>query len=124
LVDLTMQLSTHNPFTGTWRIVWMSEWDQDFVDMEVPGYFTFDADRMGHFQFCLVQGSMCCKANPQNDQRIDFTWEGSDEADAVSGRGHAEIVAGELQGHIEFHQGDDSAFRAVKQAQHQDSIPL
>jgi hypothetical protein len=112
-----MQLCSHKLFVGTWRIVWMSEWDQDFVNMEVPGHVTFDANQTGHFQFGLVQqGCMFCKLNPQNNKRIDFTWQGSDEADEASGRGHAEIVVGKLQGHIEFHRGDDSAFRAVKQA--------
>jgi hypothetical protein len=32
----------------------------------------------------------------------------------LTGRGHAEIVAGELQGHLYIHLGDDSALRAVK----------
>ena len=27
-----------NPFLGQWRIVWMDGWDQDYVDMEVPGH--------------------------------------------------------------------------------------
>jgi hypothetical protein len=25
------------PFVGTWRIVEMEVWDQDYVNMEVPG---------------------------------------------------------------------------------------
>ena len=28
-----------NPFTGRWRITWMDQWDQDFVDAEVEGFF-------------------------------------------------------------------------------------
>ena len=34
-----------NPFDGTWRIVWMSAWDQDYVDMDGPGHTTFSAGR-------------------------------------------------------------------------------
>lgn len=105
-----------NPFSGSWRIVWMSGWDQDYVDMEVPGHVTFSEERSGHFQFGAVEGQMDCKLDKRQSQRIDFTWHGFDEGDELTGRGHAEIVEGELQGHLYIHLGDDSAFRAVRQA--------
>ena len=102
-------------FSGTWRIVWMSGWEQDYVDMDVPGHFTFSRRRSGSFQFGLVQGQMDLAPDQRNHQRVEFTWHGFDEGDEVTGRGHAEIVGGELQGHIYFHLGDDSAFRATRQ---------
>lgn len=105
-----------NPFTGPWRIVWMSGWDQDYVDMEVPGHITFETARSGSFQFGLVQGEMDCHIDRRQDQRIEFTWQGFDEGDELAGRGHAEIVDGELHGHLYIHLGDDSAFRAIRQA--------
>ena len=88
----------------------------DYVDMEVPGHITFGASRSGSFQFGLVQGQMDCRIDRHHDHRIEFTWHGFDEGDELSGRGHAEIVDGELQGHLYIHLGDDSAFRAVRQA--------
>ena len=102
-------------FHGVWRIVWMAGWDQDFVDMEVPGHVTFEGGRSATFQFGLVQGDMDCHPDARHPQRVEFSWSGSDECDEASGRGHAEIVNGELQGHLWFHNGDDSAFRAVRQ---------
>ena len=30
-----------NEFQGRWRITWMGQWDQDYVDEEVEGYFEF-----------------------------------------------------------------------------------
>ena len=107
-------MTTHR-FTGPWRIVWMSTWDQDYVDMDGPGRITFGAGRSGSFQFGMVQGQTDCKVAEQA-QRIDFTWRGFDEGTEHTGRGHARIVAGELQGHLYFHLGDDSAFRAVRQS--------
>lgn len=106
---------TKNPFTGPWRIVWMSNWDQDYVDVEVPGHITFKSGRSGSFQFGPVQGHMDCRSDVQHAQRIEFTWDGFDENDEMTGRGHAEIVEGELRGQLFIHQGDDSAFRAVRQ---------
>jgi hypothetical protein len=104
-----------NPFSGPWRIVWMSGWDQDYVDMDVPGHVTFGAGRSGNFQFGAVQGQMDCQLDKRQSPHIDFTWHGFDEGDELTGRGHAEIVEGELQGHLYIHLGDDSAFRAVRQ---------
>lgn len=103
---------TVNPFRGTWRIVSMEGWDQDYVDMEVPAYIAFEKNNLGEFQFGLVQGQTDYRIN---DKRVEFTWSGVDENDGVSGRGFAEIAQGELLGHIYIHSGDDSAFRAVKQ---------
>ena len=108
-------MATTTPFLGPWRIVWMSNWDQDFIDMEVPGHFTFDARRMGSFQFGLVQGEMDCRFEGKPPRRVEFTWEGNDECDEASGSGHAEIVGGELHGQIQFHGSDGSEFRAVRQ---------
>lgn len=107
---------TKNLFIGPWRIVWMSGWDQDYVDMEVPGHITFETGRSGSFQFGLVEGQMDCHSDRRHNQSIEFTWCGFDEGDELSGRGRAEIVDGELHGHLYIHLGDDSAFRAVRQA--------
>jgi hypothetical protein len=44
---------------------------------------------------------------------VEFTWEGVDEGDQVSGRGWAALVNDEtIEGHLFFHLGDDSTFRA------------
>lgn len=91
----------------------MSEWDQDYVDMEVSGHMTFEAAEDGRFQFGLVKGEMDCR---WQGQRVDFSWRGFDENDEVGGRGYAEIVDNELHGHLYFHMGEDSAFRALRQA--------
>jgi hypothetical protein len=46
---------------------------------------------------------------------VAFTWVGSDDGDPVGRRGWAVLDAdGSLCGHIYFHLGDDSAFRAVR----------
>jgi hypothetical protein len=104
-----------NPFTGPWRIVWMSDWDQDYVNMDVPGHVTFGAGRSGSFQFGMVQAQMDCRLADTSDRHIEFTWHGFDEGDELTGRGHAEIMDGELHGHLYIHLGDDSAFRATRQ---------
>ena len=101
------------PFIGTWSITEMEVWDQDYVNMEIPGHFTFKKDGPGHFQFGLVQGEMDCRVETgDRGARIEFSWEGREEMDPASGRGWAVIENGELSGRIFIHMGDDSAFRA------------
>lgn len=45
--------------------------------------------------------------------RSELDWQGFDEGDETTGRGHAEVVGDELRGHLYIHLGDDSAFRDV-----------
>ena len=40
---------------GSWRITWMETWKQDYVDEEVEGFFRFDRDGTGKFQFYCVK---------------------------------------------------------------------
>ena len=101
-----------NPFLGQWRIVWMDGWDQDYVDMEVPGHITFEKSGIGNFQFGLMQAETGYQVD---GNRTEFTWSGNCEYDDMSGRGFAEIVQEELRGHLYIHPGNDSAFRAIKQ---------
>ena len=86
-------------------------WDQDYMDMEVPGHFTFREDGGGDFQFGLVCGEMDCRVN---GDLVEFSWSGNDEMDEASGRGHARTVPEGIAGRIYFHEGDDSEFRAVE----------
>jgi hypothetical protein len=65
-------MSSH-PFIGPWRIVWMSGWEADYVDMDVPGHVTFDADRSGSFQFGMVQAQMDCSITEPSAARIEFS---------------------------------------------------
>ncbi|HEY5990859.1 MAG TPA: hypothetical protein VIV12_31360 [Streptosporangiaceae bacterium] len=102
--------------TGVWRIVEMDLWDAEAIDLLGPGYIQFGADRSGRFRFIAVEGWMDCQTG-QRDGRpcVEFTWEGNDESDPASGRGWAALDKdGSLRGHICFHLGDDSGFRAVR----------
>jgi hypothetical protein len=65
------------------------------------------------------QGNPTCfgfkSSDTLNPHERPFTWQGSDEGDEVSGRGWAARNAdGTLGGHVYFHLGDDSAFRAER----------
>ena len=103
---------------GRWRIAEMDLWDLEDIDLIEPAFIEFGQDRTGHFQFIAVQGSMDCRPGPTRERpSVEFTWEGDDEGDRASGRGWATLEPdGSLRGHIYFHLGDDSVFRAVRAA--------
>jgi hypothetical protein len=101
--------------TGRWRIVGMDLWDQDAIDLVGPGFIEFSEDGTGGFGFIAVQGSMDCRTSRRDGRPfVEFTWMGHDEGDEVFGRGWVALGHDDaLTGHLFFHQGDDSGFRAT-----------
>jgi hypothetical protein len=102
------------PLIGRWRIVEMSGWDRDAIDLVEPGFIEFGGDGSGRFGFIAVRGWLDGRAvNRDGRAGVEFTWEGVDEGDQVGGRGWAALVDDEtIEGHLFFHLGDDSSFRA------------
>lgn len=92
----------------------MSGWDRDAIDLVEPGFIEFAKDGTGRFGFIAVDGWLDCRPAERNGRPgVEFTWEGSDEGDQVSGRGWAVLVNDKtIQGPLFFHMGDDSSFRA------------
>ena len=109
-------MSERASITGRWRITEMDNWDQETIDLVQPGFIEFGEDGLGGLSFIVVTGELDCR-NADRDGRpgVEFSWQGSDEGDEASGRGWAALNAdGTLEGHVYFHLGDDSAFRAER----------
>jgi len=105
-------MRTPKKFAGKWRIVESELWDRDALDLVVPAHITFDAEGLGQFAMIAVTGGIDCRFD---GDLVEFSWIGDDEGDPTSGRGWAEITkAGTLEGHIYFHQGDESSFVAKR----------
>jgi hypothetical protein len=103
------------PFVGDWRITKMDTWDQDFVDLLGPGRITIKNGGNGEFCFGAVVGFIDYRTeNTSEGLRIEFSWDGEDENDPVSGRGWAIVHGDELRGRLFIHAGDESGFIAKK----------
>ena len=100
--------------TGRWRIVEMDLWDRDAIDLVEPGFVEFDRDGTGQFGFVAVRGWMDCRNTVRGGRAaVEFSWEGDDEGDPVSGRGWTTLIDGTtMEGHLFLQLGDDSGFRA------------
>jgi len=105
-----------NNFIGKWYISEMEMWDKDYIDAEVRGYILFNEDGSGEFQFGYVHGFMNCKYTiKDNDEDIvEFTWEGNNECNLASGRGYAKLSENSIIGEIYIHNSDDSEFKAIR----------
>jgi hypothetical protein len=105
-----------NRFIGNWRITEMEQWDQDYIDLEKPGYVRFSKDGMGEFVFGTVNGFIDCRYNNDKDtKRVEFSWDGTSEYDPVCGRGWFEMTAADqIFGKLFIHNGDESWVKAVK----------
>ncbi|GHF98336.1 hypothetical protein GCM10017567_11270 [Amycolatopsis bullii] len=92
----------------------MSGWDREAIDLVEPGFIEFAEDGTGQIGFIAVAGQLDCRASERDGSPgVEFTWAGVDEGDQVSGRGWAVLVADDtIEGHLFFHLGDDSSFRA------------
>jgi hypothetical protein len=101
---------------GRWQIEEMDLWDRDALDLVGPAFIEFRPDQTGRFGFIAVEGWMDCREAAIDDRPgLEFSWDGNDECDPASGRGWAALQPdGSLTGHIYFHMGDDSAFRAER----------
>jgi hypothetical protein len=92
-------------------------WDREALDLVGPAFIEFRRDLTGSFRFVAVEGWMDCREAPHNESpSVEFTWEESADDDRACGRGWAALEEdGSLIGHIYFHLGDDSGFRAIKE---------
>ena len=99
---------------GKWRITEMDAWDREAIDLVGPAFIEFQGQG-GQFRFIAVDGWMDCRQRQRGGRPyVDFTREGNDECDPASGRGWAKLLKdGSLTGHIYFHQGEDSGFKAI-----------
>lgn len=102
--------------TGRWRIIAMELWDTVAIDLVGPGFIEFDRHRSGRFGFIAVKGQLDCRDVVRDGRSgVEFTWEGTDDGDPVSGRGWAVLTDDEtLEGRVFFHLGDDSGFQATR----------
>lgn len=102
---------------GKWNIQEMEMWDGDYIHMETQAYIQFEENKTGEFQFGLVTGYFSGDVYKiGNEERFEFTWEGSDEYDQIFGFAWVKIASkGRLEGEFRFHNGDNSKFSAINE---------
>ena len=104
-------------YVGTWRITEMETWDADYINLAGPGQLRIDRDGSGSMQFGALEAALDCRMEQIGHiERLEFTFQGIDEEEAISGRGWFTVSGDEITGRTYFHQGEDSGFTATRAA--------
>jgi hypothetical protein len=104
-----------SPILRDWRITENDACDEGAGD-EVETYIRFESGGGGEFQFAHIQGTLDHRLVTRNGKvAVEWSWEGNDETDELTGRGWAAVEPdGCLRGCLFIHGGDDSTFVARK----------
>ena len=115
---------SNNWAVGRWLIESMDQWDRDFIDEEVRGYFEFNARGSGSFQFGYVQGQIDYRLGERDGKpALEFSWEDHDEMDPAQGRGWLLREGEELKGMFFIHLGDESGVVLTREPQKKQPAP-
>ena len=107
--------TTKHVLLGTWRIVETELWDLDDFDLSEPAYLTLEPKGHGRLGLLAIEADLDYRVMQREDlPAIEFSFEGSDEGDQISGRGWAILDGEQLRGQLFIHHGDDSGFTAAR----------
>jgi hypothetical protein len=91
----------------------MELWETDDLDLLGTAQIALERGGRGHMNFVAVDLRLDHQPAKRDDRDgVEFTFDGSDEGDRVSGRGWMAVDGRRLRGRIYFHRGDDSGFIA------------
>jgi hypothetical protein len=95
----------------------MELWTSDDLDLLGPAQLLLERDGGGAMRFIAVDVGLDYRVLQRDGHpAIEFSFDGIDEGDRVSGRRWAMLRDDELHGRIFIHHGDDSAFTARRSA--------
>jgi hypothetical protein len=104
-----------SPLAGLWHFVSFSGFDEEELHEEVRAYLAFEDDRVGQFQFGIVQGDVDYREVERDGKPgVEFSWEGLGETEDFSGRGWAVLEGDALRGKFFLHLGEESDFVAER----------
>ena len=100
---------------GVWRIVDTELWDLDDLDLLEPAHVTLEADGLRALRLLAMEADLDYRIVERDGRpAVEFSFDGSDEGDRISGRGWAILDGEQLRGRLFLHRGDDSGFTASR----------
>jgi hypothetical protein len=112
---MTTKTRARRPFIGEWHIVEMEQWDREDLDLLGPAYLTLDRRGQGTMRFVALEAGVDYRPGVRDGlPAVEFSFDGNDEGDRISGRGWAVLTAGTLRGRVFLHDGDESTFSATR----------
>jgi hypothetical protein len=103
-------------FLGKWRIIETEVWDREALDLVAPAMLSLKPKGVGQVAFIAIEAQLDYRVVMRDGlPGIEFSFQGFDEGDEVTGRGWAILQGEQLRGRLFFHQGDDSSFVARRE---------
>lgn len=97
---------------GRWRIVQADIWDRDHLDLCGPAMIKITRQGRGDIALGALQAGLEIEYSRSS---IDFTWQGFEEMDEVSGDGSAELLEdGSIKIEFVYHNGDEAILKATR----------
>jgi hypothetical protein len=104
------------PFHGRWRIVATDVWSVDELDGVASAHVTFRAGRQGEMELLAIEADVDYRAGRREGRPfIEFSWEGADDGQPISGRAWAFVEKRKLCGRLFIHGGDTATFVAERE---------
>ena len=104
-----------NQFLGEWRITATGLWAAADLDEFVPAHITFGASRRGELALIAIEADIDYRIGERGGTRaVEFSWQGFDDGQPISGRGWALLGDGQIAGRLFIHQGDETSFTAKR----------
>lgn len=96
-------------FAGSWRIVDAELWDRDAIELCGAATITIDGGT-GTLRLGSLEATLDLRYDVRDEAPVaEFTFEGFADGEQLIGRGWLQpLDTGGLEGHLYFHQGDDS----------------
>lgn len=95
----------------------MEAWDREALDLVAHARLSLKPKGTGRIAFIAIEAELDYRAVMRDGSpAIEFSFQGYDEGDVVTGRGWAILEGAKLQGRIFFHQGEDSTFVARRES--------
>ena len=105
--------AARRPFVGRWRITEMELWTAEDRDLLGLARLMLNRDGSGEMSFIALVARLDYQVGQRNGQpAIEFSFDGSDEGDRISGRGWAVLESDALHGRVFIYHGDESSFVA------------
>ena len=100
---------------GVWRIVDTELWDLDDLDLVEPAQLTLEPDGLGALRLLAIEADLDYRIVERDGRPAgEFSFDGADEGDRISGRGWAILHGEQLRGRLFLHRGDESGFTASR----------
>ena len=113
--DMPTRPAAKRLLIGVWRIVDTELWDLDDLDLLEPAHVTLEGDGLGALRLLAMEADLDYRIVERDGRTaVEFSFDGSDEGDRISGRGWAILQGERLRGRLFLHRGDDSGFTASR----------